>query len=309
MVRRESGGTGVTLQAGSWADFEVAREVPSIGYFLRYEDQDVLLHYSQIEGEIEPGDHIRAFLYHDSEDRIAATMKQPLIELGKLSCLEVADIHPRMGYFLEMGLGRQLLLPASELPELPELRPRVGDSVWVRLDHDRQGRMMARLANEKDFEPLVVRAPEAWKNSWVDGIVYKTLKLGTFVICDAGVLGFGVFGFVHSSERTAPLRIGQQVHARVTHVREDGRVNLSLRLAKEAGREDDAGRIFSFLSDRPGGAMPYSDETPPDVIMKKFGLSKSAFKRALGKLMKEGKVTQKGSWTYLKESESPKDEA
>jgi predicted RNA-binding protein (virulence factor B family) len=71
---------------------------------------------------------------------------------------------------------------------------------------------------------------------------------------------------------------------------------------KQEGRLEDADRILAFLKERPGGGMPYSDESPADTVKQRFGISKSAFKRALGKLMREGLITQKGSWTYLADS-------
>lgn len=89
------------------------------------------------------------------------------------------------------------------------------------------------------------------------------------------------------------LRLGEEVKVRVTLVREDGRVNLAMSPRKEVGRDEDADRLIAFLKERPGGGMPYSDATPPDIIKQRFGISKSAFKRAMGKLMKEGLVTQK----------------
>ncbi|WP_246131865.1 CvfB family protein [Paenibacillus hemerocallicola] len=289
------------LEAGTVAKLQVAREVPPNGFFLTNGTRDVLLHYSEIVGSVKPGDEVEAFLFHDTEDRLSATMKKPNIRLGEIGLLEVADIHPRFGCFLEMGLGRQLLLPASELPESKELHPKPGDRVYVMLNHDRQGRMTAKLAGEKELTALAFRAPDSWKNSWVDAIVYKPLQMGTFVVCEGGVLGFGAIGMVHEKERTRPLRLGERVNVRVVFVREDGRVNLSTRQPKQVGRVEDADRILAFLRDRPNGAMPYSDETPADVIASKFGISKAAFKRALGKLMKEGLITQQGSWTHLKE--------
>lgn len=289
------------LEAGTVAKLQVAREVPPNGFFLTNGTRDVLLHYSEIVGSVKPGDEVEAFLFHDTEDRLSATMKQPSIRLGEIGLLEVADIHPRFGCFLEMGLGRQLLLPASELPESKELHPKPGDRVYVMLNHDRQGRMTAKLAGEKELAALAFRAPDSWKNSWVDAIVYKPLQLGTFVVCEGGVLGFGAIGMVHEKERTRPLRLGERVSVRVVFVREDGRVNLSMRQPKQVGRVEDADRILAFLRDRPNGAMPYSDETPADVIASKFGISKAAFKRAMGKLMKEGLIAQQGSWTHLKE--------
>ena len=76
---------------------------------------------------------------------------------------------------------------------------------------------------------------------------------------------------------------------------------------KEVGRVEDAERILSFLQERPGGGMPYSDETEAEIIKNKFGISKGAFKRAVGKLMREGIVTQKGSWTYLAQQPNESD--
>lgn len=226
-------------------------------------------------------------------------MKKPFLTLGEMALLEVADIHPRLGCFLEMGLGRQLLLPIRELPELPELRPQVGDYVFAIMEHDKQGRLRAKLAGEQELAPLALPAPESWMGQTVTARVYKPLQMGTFVLVDAGVLGFGIIGMVHSSERSRLLRLGEQFEARVSHIREDGRVNLSMGLRKEVGMDVDSAALLEFLNARPGGAMPYSDATPPDIIKQRFGISKSAFKRALGKLMKEGHITQKENWTYL----------
>lgn len=290
-----------SLSAGTTVRLKVAREVSPHGYFLTDGDQDVLLHYSQVENSIQIGDEIEVFLFHDSEDRIAATMKKPILSYGEIGALQVVDVHPKLGCFLDMGLDRHVLLPLRELPELEALRPNVGDTVYVRLDRDKQGRLLARAAGEGDLAPLVVPAPQSWKGRWVDATVYKSLQMGSFVVCDAGVLGFGVLGLIHSAERIGLPRVGERLSVRVVFVREDGRVNVSMRKLKQEERVEDAERIYDYLRQRPGGAMPYSDETPADVIAKKFAISKGAFKRALGKLMKEGKVTQKQSWTYLAE--------
>jgi predicted RNA-binding protein (virulence factor B family) len=287
------------LRAGDVVTLDVAREVPPNGYFLTDGHQDVLLHYSETTGPVRIGEPVDVFLYHDTEDRLAATMRRPKLLRGEVGLLEVADIHSRYGVFLEMGLGRNLLLPYSELPELKELRPQVGDAVFVTLANDRQGRLVAKLAGEAELAPKCFHAPSDWRNRWVDARVYKPLQMGTFVICEGGVLGFGVIGFIPAPERMRLLRLGEQVRVRVTFVREDGRVNLSLRQPKELSRNEDADRLLEFLKARPNGAMPYSDETPADVIAAKFGISKAAFKRALGKLMRENAVYQKGNWTYL----------
>ncbi|HEY4390591.1 MAG TPA: S1-like domain-containing RNA-binding protein [Paenibacillus sp.] len=293
----------MSLIAGTILTHPIDREVSPFGYFLKVGDRDVLLHYSEITHPVEPGDIVDVFLFFDTEDRLAATMKRPMLTLGELALLEVADVHPRLGCFLEMGLGRQLLLPIRELPEMRELHPKVGDHVYVIMEHDKQGRLKAKLAGEQELVPHAFHAPTSWNNQWQEAIVYKPLQMGTFVIVDGGVLGFGAIGMIHSSERARLLRLGERVKVRVTHVREDGRVNLSMSERKEIGRNEDSEKILAYLESRSTGGMPYSDSTPPDLVKEKFGISKAAFKRALGKLMKEAKVIQKENWTYLKSAE------
>lgn len=289
-----------SLQAGTFVTLTVAREVPPNGYFLSNGVQDILLHYSEVIGSIKPGDHVEVFIFYDTYDRLMATMRKPLLQLGELAKLEVVDVHPRLGVFLEMGLGRNLLLPVRELPESKELRPQVGDFVYVTMNTDKSGRLIARTAREEELADKCIRAPESWKNRWVEATVYKPLQMGTFVVCDADVLGFGIIGLIPASERVRPLRMGEKVKARIAFVREeDGRVNLSLRQLKQVGRLEDADVLLQFLQERPDGAMPYSDATPADIIQQRFGISKSAFKRALGKLMKEGLIEQRENWTYL----------
>lgn len=298
------------LEAGKLYKLEVAKEVSPNGYFVTDGSQEVLLHYSELTGEIQVGDVVEVFLFYDTEDRLAATMRKPHILLGEVALLEVVDIHPRFGAFLEMGLGRNLLLPFKEQPEYKDLRPQVGDKVFVILAHDRQGRLVAKVAGEYELKPLCFDAPATWKNKQVKARVYKPLQMGTFVVCEGGVVGFGVIGMIHDSERTRLLRLGEEVDVRIIYIREDGNVNCTMRAAKHVGRDEDSERILAALRDRPNGAMPYSDETPADVISQRFQISKSAFKRALGKLMKEGLIYQKGSWTHLKEEvqESPEPE-
>lgn len=298
----------MSFVAGTVVTLPVSREVSPYGYFLSTGSEDVLLHYSELTRDIKVGEEVEVFLFFDTDDRPAATMKKPYLTLGEMAKLEVADVHPRLGCFLEMGLGRQLLLPIRELPEMRELHPQVGDEVFVIMEHDRQGRLRAKLAGERELDPLTFHAPTTWMNEWVEATVYKPLQMGTFVLVDGGVLGFGAIGMIHSSERTRMLRLGEKVSVRVTLVREDGRVNLSMTQRKEIGRNEDADRILEFIKERPNGAMPYSDQTPPDIIKNKFGISKSAFKRAMGKLMKDGLVTQDENWTYLVKKEEASEE-
>ncbi|KIL37191.1 RNA-binding protein [Cohnella kolymensis] len=300
----------MNLSAGHLLKLRVLRETSPYGWFLGEGDtegQEVLLPYGEAVGTTpRVGEEVEVFLFHDDKERITATLRRPKLLFGQLARLEVADFHPRFGYFLEMGIGRQLLLPLKELPpERRDVWPQNGDELHVVMRQDKEGRMLARLAKIDDFAPLIFRAPSGWNNEWREGWVTDVFRDGVFTLVEGGVLGYGALGYIHDASMIHPLRIGQKFRARVTQVREDGRVSLSVRPAKETGRVEDADRLLAFMKERPGGAMPYSDETSADDIKRRFGLSKSAFKRALGKLMKEGLVTQKGTWTHLVSAEQP----
>lgn len=292
------------LAAGVKMMLHVRREAPPYGWFVGDGEEggaEVLFPYGEaVAHRPTAGEEIELFLFHDDKGRLTATQRQPLLQFGELARLAVADFHERFGFFLEMGIGRQLLLPLKELPE--ERRsawPQTGDELHVVMKRDKEGRMLARLAKLDDLSGLAVRAPDSWKGEWREAWVTDVFRDGAFALVEAGVLGFGVLGYVHESAMSGSLRIGQKFKARVAQVRDDGRVTLTMRQPKETGRLEDADRLLAFLKERPGGGMPYSDATPADIIQKRFGLSKSAFKRALGKLMKDGLVTQRGDWTYL----------
>jgi len=302
----------MSLEAGTIVKLKVAREVSPHGFFMTNGEEEVLLPYTERTGNMKfrNGQETEVFIHHDSEDRLIATMKKPLLTFGEIAALEVADIHPRLGCFLEMGLGRQLLLPKRELPETPELQPEVGDRIYVRMDRDKQGRLLARTSGEEELSPLCFNAPESWKNQWMKATVYRPLQMGTFVIIEGGVLGFGAIGLIHSSERPRPLRLGEVVDVRVTRIREeDGRVNLSMAQPKEIGMDEDAEKILAYMRTREGSAMPYSDKTGPDIVKLRFGISKAAFKRALGRLMKQGLIEQDENWTRLKSSDESSSDA
>lgn len=297
----------MSLIAGTIERLIVRREKSPFGYFLgdaeQEEGSEVLLPYGETEGaRFEVGEDAEVFLFHDDKGRLTATRRRPLLTLGQLGRLKMADFHPRFGCFLEIGISRQLLLPVKELGLRRELWPQPGDELHVVMKHDKEGRMLARLARIEDFQTLVFRAPTSWHHDEKDAWVTDGFRDGYFALVEGGVLGFGALGYIPNAGAPRPLRIGEKVRGRVTQVRDDGRVTLSLRPAKEKGRLEDADRLLAFLRERPGGAMPYSDESPADVIQRRFGLSKSAFKRAIGKLMKEGLVTQEGNWTKLTEA-------
>ncbi|MFY0545179.1 CvfB family protein [Brevibacillus sp. H7] len=268
------------------------------GYFLKEDDAEILLHQNEATGApLHVGDEIEVFLYHDHENRLAATMEMPIVRLGEYGWLEVVDIAPKMGVFLHNGVKKDLLLFVDDLPKLRDEWPRPGDRLLVTLKRDRHGRLLAKPVTEEEIQAFAVPAGREMHNKWVEGTVYKVIQAGAFLFTeDEHVL------FIHREEMTEKLRLGQTVRCRVSFVREDGRLNGSMRAPKEVQYGEDAKRLLQYMADR-GGAMPYTDDTPADIIREKFAMSKASFKRALGKLLKEQKIEQDEGWTHLKREE------
>lgn len=128
----------------------------------------------------------------------------------------------------------------------------------------------------------------------VKGQVYNVTDEGAFVLTEEKNIGL-----IHKDEQTQPLKIGMEIEGRITFVRPDGRINLSLRPQKEFARVIDAEKILEYIKKR-NGSMPYNDSSPPEVIKDRFGISKGAFKRALGKLLKEGLVEEREGWIVIR---------
>jgi predicted RNA-binding protein (virulence factor B family) len=280
------------LQAGMMLTMTVARQT-EFGYFLRDQDDEVFLHRNEADGPLQAGDEVDVFLYHDHENRLAATMGMPLVGVGEYGWLEVVDVSPRLGVFLHNGIQKDLLLFVDDLPKLRDEWPRIGDRLLVTLKRDKQGRLLAKPVTEEEMKVIAAPADATMFNKWVEGTVYNVIQAGAFLFTeDEHIL------FIHRDEMTEKLRLGQSVRCRVSYVREDGRLNGSMRARKEARYQEDADKLLRYLIDR-GGAMPYTDDTPADIIREKFQMSKASFKRALGKLMKERKIEQEEGWTRV----------
>lgn len=136
----------------------------------------------------------------------------------------------------------------------------------------------------------------------ITGKVYNVTDEGAFILTDEKYIGL-----IHKDEQAHPLKIGMVVEGRVTFVRPDGRINLSLRPQKEVARVVDAEKILEYIKKR-NGSMPFNDSSPPEIIKERFGISKAAFKRALGKLLKEGLVEEREGWVVIKDNEELQNE-
>ncbi|KXB91234.1 hypothetical protein HMPREF3033_01129 [Veillonellaceae bacterium DNF00751] len=279
------------LQENSLATLKVLR-AGEAGVFLDGQtgntNDDILLHKNQQTRPVTVGETVDVFLYHDPAGRLTASMRLPRIKIGQIGYAPVINT-TRFGAFVEVGTERGIFMPFAEMKG----RPKEGEYVWVKLYEDKSHRLAVSMEVEDEMRRASRAAADAVIGDWVEGAVYNITDQGAYLMTRERWIAF-----LHRSEFTGPILLGQFLKGRIVHIRDDGRINISLRHVKEEALDPDGEKIIVFLQQR-HGKMPYGDKTPPAVIKAKFGLSKAAFKRALGHLMKEHKVYQEDGWTYL----------
>ena len=252
-------------------------KVVDFGVYLGNDEERVLLPKKQVPEGIEAGDPVEVFLYKDSSDRMIATTKEPKITLGQLAVLEVADVG-RIGAFLDLGLEKDLLLPFKE----QTVKVEKGDRCLVSLYVDKSGRLCATMK----VYPLLQTDSPYKKNDMVRGTVYEiSREFGVFVAVDNKYSAL-----IPRREVYGRMFIGQQIEARVTDVKADGKLDLSVRGRIPEQMDEDARIIMERIS-KNGGFLPFTDKAEPERIKAEFGMSKAAFKRAVGRLLKQGRIT------------------
>ncbi len=228
-------------------------------------------------GQLVPGDSVTVFVYKDSNDRPIATTALPALELGGIAELTVTQI-TRIGAFLSWGLAKDLLLPFKE--QTCPLRE--GDTVLAALYIDKSSRLCATM---KLYPYLRTDSPYR-KDDRVSGRIYETSdNFGVFVAVDGRYSAL-----IPKREVFFPMLPGQSIEARVARVLEDGKLTLSLRDKAYVQMDSDSRLIYSALQGA-GGYLPYHDKSSADEIKTRFGMGKNAFKRALGHLYKEKRIT------------------
>ncbi len=249
------------------------------GVFLGEEgdEKGILLPIRQVPEGTEVGDDITVFLYKDSEDRIIATTKRPKITVGELALLEVREV-TKIGAFLDWGMDKDLLLPYKEQTG-EKLIP--GQKVLVIMYVDHSERLCASMRIYKKLS-----ADSTYqKGDMVHGTVYSiNPKMGIFVAVDNKY-----FGMLPMQQAFGKYKVGDEVHLRVTTVREDGKLNLAEGQTIHQQMDADGEKILKALEEF-DGELPFGEKASPDVIKRELAMSKAAFKRALGHLYKEGKV-------------------
>lgn len=273
------------------AELTVVRE-SELGVFLDAEtgntSDDILLHTVQQTAPVKIGDRVRVFLYLDPKRRLTASMRTPRMKEGQVARLRVINV-TKEGAFLDVGAERGIFLPFAGMRG----RPQVGETVWAKLYTDKSGRLAVTMEVEDELRRASRPAEGVRVGDRLKGSVYNITERGAFLFTEERYIAF-----IDHREIPRRPRVGETVEMRVTYLREDGRLNASLRPPKEAARVEDADRILALLQEH-DGKMPYTDATSPEVIQDRFQISKAAFKRALGRLLKEGLIVQRDGWTYL----------
>ena len=281
-----------SVHEGMVAVMRVAR-LGEMGAFLDAEtgntSDDVLLHSQQQTAPVAVGDEVEVFLYRDPKRRLTASMRVPKMKEGQIARMKVVNVS-KDGAFLDVGAERGIFMPFAGMRG----RPRVGERVWAKLYTDKSGRLAVTMEVEDEMRRASKPAEGVKVGDSVTGEIYNYTDSGAFLFSKERYIVF-----IDNKEMKVRPRVGETVTARVTFVREDGRLNASLREIKEKAMVSDGEEILALLRERKG-KMPYSDATSPEIIRDKFGVSKAAFKRALGRLLKGGKIEQRDGWTYLR---------
>ncbi len=273
------------IEIGKSQKLQIVRKT-QIGVYMNTKSdknkEDILLPKNQVPQDVEVGDEMDVFVYKDSEDRMICTLKKPRITLGELAVLQVVET-TNIGAFLDWGLEKDLFLPFRE--QVGNVKE--GSRYLVALYIDSSNRLCATM---NIYNLLSSESPYK-ENDRVNGTVYSISKeLGAFVAVDNKYQGL-----IQNKELYGNYKEGDSVNVRIKKVRQDGKLELSLRNEAHNEIEGDAQKIMDMFK-LSCGAISLNDKSSPEAIKAELNMSKAAFKRAVGRLLKEGaiKTTDKG---------------
>ena len=251
-------------------------------------DEEVLLPKKWVPSDLEIGDPMEVFLYKDSKGRLLATTMKPKVTLGGIAWLKVTAV-TKIGAFLDWGLEKELLLPFAEQTR----RVKEGQEVLIALYQDKSSRLAATM---KLYPYLSLRSPYTIGDE-VTGTVYEDSdRFGIFVAVDDRYSALIPRREISGKE----LMPGERITARISRIHEDGKIDLDLRKKAYQQMDDDAQSLLSLLQDK-GGVLPLSDHSDPEQIRELTGMSKNAFKRAIGRLYKERRIELADEQIVLKQ--------
>lgn len=256
------------IELGKWQQLYIVRKSEHGVYLASTPDvrgrdsESVLLPKSQVPQDINRDEPINVFVYRDSQDRMIATVNSPKITLGEIKVLKVVSV-AKIGAFVDWGLEKDLLLPFAEQTK----KVVAGEEVLVALYIDKSGRLALTM---NVYEKLSCDSPYH-KDDKVTGRVYElSNRFGAFVAVDDKYSAL-----IPAKEVYPDIKIGRIIEARVTEVREDGKLTLSSRMKAYKQMDEDAQHLMSII-DSFDGVLPFSDSASKEVIMRECGMSKNA---------------------------------
>lgn len=262
------------------------------GYLLNVAGTHVLLPFENADYDISDDETMEVFIFHNRDNELQATTFIPNVQVGSYGWAKVIERIPQ-GVFVNIGVEKDMFISKDHLPAVESVWPQVDDQLFVTLAIDHKGKLEAIPATEHVFFDRREIATEDFLNKSFKGYVYHTGYEGSAVFSNDHYRGF-----IHRSERKKEPRLGEYIEGRIIDVKEDGTVNVSLLPRKHERIHDDAEAILNFVIEN-GGSIPISDKSDPQLIRDTFGFSKSAFKRAVGTLMRQKKVKQQDGNTIL----------
>ncbi|MDR2546031.1 MAG: RNA-binding protein [Lachnospiraceae bacterium] len=253
-------------------------------------DERILLPQKQVPMGTSMGDSLTVFVYRDSDDRMIATTNTPRITIGEVGRLRVVET-TAIGAFLDWGLERDLFLPFREQTRMLNADEEVNVAVYL----DKSDRLAATM---KIYHYLATDSPYQ-KNDMVTGEIYEISgNFGIFVAVDH-IYSALIPGDEAKDPTLAALKVGDTVTARVSFVKPDGKLDITLREPMKLRISSDAERIISIITAEYQGVLPFNDKAPPEKIQAVFAMSKSDFKRAVGNLLKSGRISIAGNSIHI----------
>ena len=267
------------MKIGEYNTLHINRMVDFGAYLIDDDTHEVLLPKRYLTPEMKVGDAIRVFVYNDSENRPVATTEQPKAVVGDFALMRVKAVN-KVGAFLDWGLtAKDLLVPFSE----QRVDMQTGRSYVVRVYLDPASQRIVASAKLAKF--LNQSEPDYYHRERVEVLVVQRSDLGYRVI-----INNEHWGQIYQNEIYQDVNIGDRLTAFIKQVRPDGKVDVTLAKIEKMRVDDLADRIEQYLHAH-GGEMSLTDKSSPDEISKAFGCSKKDFKKALGLLYKQQKVT------------------
>ena len=271
-----SKGVSVQKDLGCFHDLEVLRLV-DFGLYLDAGSQDVLLPKKEIPAGTKLGDRLRVFLYTDSDDRPIATMKSPKAAYGEIALMTVVSTS-QIGAFADWGLEKDLFIPPKEQrPRMEKYRQYL---IKVLLDP-----VTNRLYGTNRIENHLPENPSPMADGDTVSLrIYRESPLGWSVLINDERMGI-----LYRSEVFEPLAIGDVRAGFIRSIRDDGKIDVSLRRTGSSADEDAAAAVLCKLEEA-GGFLPYHYKSAPEDLGRVFGLSRKAFKKALTRLIESGTI-------------------